>query len=58
MRTNIKVSLKKTVDAADSGYDNVGSEVDSTRTVDILLQGDTAIIQDIIKSIPVKYKVV
>ena len=69
MRTNIKVSLKETID--NPAYDkelalqcvkekleyNCNPKIDNIRTVDILLQGDTAIIQDIIKSIPAKYDI-
>ncbi len=41
MRTNIKVSFKE--------------EIEKIRSVDILLSGDTEIVQDIISSIPGKY---
>ena len=73
MRTNIKVSLKETIN--NPAYDpviakaseekpiehglpyNVPKTIDNIKRVDILLQGDTVIIQDIIKSIPAKYDI-
>ena len=69
MRTNIKVSLKETIDnpawdallamacEKDGIVYSVNPKIDNIRRVDILLQGDTAIIQDIIKSIPGKYDI-
>lgn len=69
MRTNIKVSIKETVDNPNYNKEialealknkleyTVPKTIESVRGVDILLSGDTAIVQDIIAAIPGEYTV-